>query len=1538
MKTITVFLAFMLCCSMFFSQKVSARSSQNVVLKEIQSGNISQPVDSIRQDSNQNSRKGANNPEQRIQTQFIPLNQGWSGISSYLNPDDPAVAQMMAAIEQQLVILKDFNGNIYRPSTQSTLANWDFRQGYFIKMASAETLEIIGLEPLSKQIDLQTGWNLIPVLSGVEVNIEEYFFDNNAKIEIVAEVAGLNVFWPDKEIATLTQLTPGKAYLVKAKEPFSLFRLPTVATATISDITTTTAISGGSVDEIGSSPVNTRGIVWNTDGNPTIDSNQGITLDGQGAGEFVSTLTGLIPGTFYYVRAYATNNVGTAYGVELVFVTLQDLLTCGGTFTDSRDSVQYQTVQIGNQCWMAENLAYLPAVSPADQGSMTDPNYYVYGYLGTSAANAKATANFQNYGALYNWPASLTACPQGWHLPAQSEWIALTDLLGGAPNAGGKLKSIRTSPDDHPRWDSPNTGATNESGFTALPGGLRRYYGIFEYIGSIGNFWSATEDSQEYSWFRALNNNAIHVGQSITFKSNGFSVRCVWNENLQGSLPTIQTNEITSITSTSAISGGNISDDGGTPVTMRGVCWSTSESPTIQEYLGRTFDGTGTGEFVSELTNLLPETTYFARAYATNSAGTAYGDQMSFTTPVLTFVCGNIFTDSRDGHQYSTLLLGEQCWMAENLNIGTRIEGTTEQTNNATIEKYCYDNSEANCDVFGGLYQWDEIMDYTTTEGVQGICPTGWSLPTDAEWSTLANYVGTQPAYLCNSNEYQIAKALAATTLWNASTGTCHVGNNLAANNATGFTGLPGGYRETDGEFYYQGNSIVFWSSTENSSADALYRLLYYWNSNLLRIFDDKNYGHYVRCLRDESQTNLPTVITSDVINITSNSALCGGNVTDDGGFAVSTCGVVWSTFESPTIEINEGFSYDASGIGEFSSNLSNLIPETEYFVRAYATNNIGTAYGNQMSFTTQALPFVCGNNFTDSRDGKQYATVQIGDQCWMSENLAYLPIVSPPSEGSYEDPLYYVYGYNGYSTAEAKTTPNYQNYGALYNWTASSTACPQGWYLPTDDDWKILEANADSQYGIGNPVWDIASWRGYDVGKNLKTITGWENYTGTDLVGFSALPGGYRYISGDFLYLTQSGVWWTSSENTTTASWSRYLNSYYDQSYRYPDEKNFGFSVRCMIDQSQTSLPTVITSEVVSITSNSALCGGNVTGEGGSDVSARGVVWNTLENPTIEINEGISYDGTGTGEYVSYLANLNPEAQYFVRAYASNSNGTAYGEQRSFYTAAYNDLCEALDNCGLSFFTNGDAQWFAQMFTSHDGQDAAQSGDIEDDQEVWMETTIEGPGIVSFWWKVISEEDFDYLRFHIDDFHQDAISGYVDWQYQEYTISAGIHTIRWIYTKDGSVSYLDDCGWVDQVQFTPVESICEAVDNCTLYFATGGDAPFFSQTITTFDGEDAAQSGVIENNGQSWLETIVEGPGTLTFYWKVSSETDYDYLKFYIDGVLVDEMSGEVDWHYKEFGIPEGFISLTWYYTKNGSGSSGQDAGWVDQVQYSRK
>ncbi len=156
--------------------------------------------------------------------QMIPVNAGWSGISTFLNPANPAIEQILAGIEDQLIILKDFEGNTYQPEAKGNIINWDCTKGYFVKMASADDLEMIGLETSGNQVIIEEGWNLIPVYSDVPVDIETYFSDHSDKIEIITEVAGLKVFWPEKEISTLTQLTPGKAYLLKASETFTFSR------------------------------------------------------------------------------------------------------------------------------------------------------------------------------------------------------------------------------------------------------------------------------------------------------------------------------------------------------------------------------------------------------------------------------------------------------------------------------------------------------------------------------------------------------------------------------------------------------------------------------------------------------------------------------------------------------------------------------------------------------------------------------------------------------------------------------------------------------------------------------------------------------------------------------------------------------------------------------------------------------------------------------------------------------------------------------------------------------------------------------------------------------------------------------------------------------------------------------------------------------------------------------------------------------------------------------------------------------------------
>jgi uncharacterized protein (TIGR02145 family) len=228
-------------------------------------------------------------------------------------------------------------------------------------------------------------------------------------------------------------------------------------------------------------------------------------------------------------------------GVLLVFAssckkdddTPTDVISFG-SFSDPRDGIVYKTVTIGNQVWMAENLKYLPSVVGPDSGSITTPYYYVYDYNGTVITDAKDTSNYTTYGVLYNWPAAIAGsesstanpsgvkgvCPPGWHLPSDAEWTQLTDYLGGESVAGGKLKSTT-------HWESPNTGATNKTGFTALPAGYRDFHGTFYYIGYKSNWWSASAYDANYAWGRCLYYYQGKVLKSLSSKGSGFSVRCV---------------------------------------------------------------------------------------------------------------------------------------------------------------------------------------------------------------------------------------------------------------------------------------------------------------------------------------------------------------------------------------------------------------------------------------------------------------------------------------------------------------------------------------------------------------------------------------------------------------------------------------------------------------------------------------------------------------------------------------------------------------------------------------------------------------------------------------------------------------------------------------------------------------------------------------------------------------------------------------------------------------------------------------------------
>lgn len=314
---------------------------------------------------------------------------------------------------------------------------------------------------------------------------------------------------------------------------------------------------------------------------------------------------------------------------------------------------------------------------------------------------------------------------------------------------------------------------------------------------------------------------------------------------------TIITEDVTSVTTESAVSGGTVTTDGGGAVTSVGVCWSVNDSPTVAD--SHTSDGSGIGSFTSQMTGLDPNTTYYIRAYAVNDSGISYGNTLTFTTlqvpdPPITTV------SDVDGNVYNSVTIGTQVWMAENLQTTHYNNGdpiitglnNNDWTNTTSGAYSIYNDDPENIDSYGLLYNW-----YAVTDNRQ-LCPAGWHVPSDEEWAILAGYLIAN-GYGFGGDGNDIAKSMAATAGWNVSSITGTVGNDQADNNSSGFTAVPAGFRNVDGHYSYEGNIGFWWSTSESSdgSLDALLRFLQNTSEMLGGTAYDKNKGLSVRCLKD---------------------------------------------------------------------------------------------------------------------------------------------------------------------------------------------------------------------------------------------------------------------------------------------------------------------------------------------------------------------------------------------------------------------------------------------------------------------------------------------------------------------------------------------------------------------------------------------------------------------------------------------------------------------------------------------------------------
>ncbi|HJW30298.1 MAG TPA: fibrobacter succinogenes major paralogous domain-containing protein [Saprospiraceae bacterium] len=316
------------------------------------------------------------------------------------------------------------------------------------------------------------------------------------------------------------------------------WRSYSVSTTPATEVTSFTATSGGTIGSSGGgNSTSERGICYNTAPNPTI-SNYKIA-NGSGAGTYVCVMTGLAGNTLYYIRAYAIKSGVTTYGNQVTVTTYAD----PGSVTDYDGNV-YSTINIGGQIWMLQNLRTTHYQDGTLIPEVPDSLEWYGLSSGASCFYQNSATNLATYGRLYNWYAATDThnlAPAGWHVPSAAEWTTLSNYLSGDNTAGGRVKESGYS-----HWNTPNSGATNSSMFTALPGGARfvtvcssgcvpAYYG---HLLIEANWWttSTSTSNPDNALSRSADNTSTRFYRSAFLggigyydKRTGYSIRCVKN-------------------------------------------------------------------------------------------------------------------------------------------------------------------------------------------------------------------------------------------------------------------------------------------------------------------------------------------------------------------------------------------------------------------------------------------------------------------------------------------------------------------------------------------------------------------------------------------------------------------------------------------------------------------------------------------------------------------------------------------------------------------------------------------------------------------------------------------------------------------------------------------------------------------------------------------------------------------------------------------------------------------------------------------------
>lgn len=669
--------------------------------------------------------------------------------------------------------------------------------------------------------------------------------------------------------------------------------IPVLTTVTPTSITFATATSGGTISSNGGAAITAKGVCWSTSQNPTVSLST-KTTDGSGSASFTSNITGLAASTTYYLRSYATNPVGTGYGSQLTFSTTTAAVpalstaattsigtttaTSGGAITSDGGAA----VTARGVCWSVSPNPTISLTTKTSNGS------------GSGAFTSNVTG--LNPSTVYHVRAYATNTAGTQY----GQDVIFTTLSLGA---GASVTTTNAS-------SIGNTFATSGGNITSDGGSTVTARGVVWNTTSTLSVTMSTK-TVDGSGTGAFTSNitglqpgtlyylAAYATNSIT-TSYGATIQITTLAN--ATVPSVTTTPISNVTATSLTCGGNISSTGGAAVTARGVCWSTSVSPTVA-LATKTSDGTGDGGFISNPGGLSPGTTYYVRAYATNSVGTAYGSELIVqTSPNCPAISAFPHVQGFNGASLPS------CWSNVNVNgVATQIWmfGSFGDGVNGTTPPYAYLNSDG----YGSNNHQDADL---ISPSFDFSAVTQASITFKHYFRAYANSSGTFSISTDGGASWESLQSWAQTTV-NPGTASYNISQKVSG----------------------QGNVRFKWNYTGTYG--------WYWS------VDDIQVNNY-----EITGPAIPILTTKTVTAVTYTTATSGGTISSEQGSPVTSRGICWSTDPQPTISLSTKTS-NGTGIGEFTSGMTDLQASELYYVRAYATNAIGTAYGAEVQFQTLA-------------------------------------------------------------------------------------------------------------------------------------------------------------------------------------------------------------------------------------------------------------------------------------------------------------------------------------------------------------------------------------------------------------------------------------------------------------------------------------------------------------------------------------------------------------------------------------------------------